>query len=833
MLTYDINTRERISTSTALEPYDWSISEDKFEIRFVVDADTGVIDGDRIILSDDTKGERRTFTAHVSVVRRQGYIMYPNEYQLHEDDDGRRTIVFSDGVEMVAEDGNVTVNGTEYPIVDGKVTIPERTWVEDGKMVVDGDTIDIDTDLVPDKDGKHHPQTIGHEGVEYEWFGYEPSEWKYVSKVTLKSNGFETIRTDGASCGKLIPYIIFGGEVKRISVETEKDETGQNVKVYYIEDGHARCELERETEFGNERVSIDGEPYGIEYELASTKHGQIVLIYTDGFNNVKTGDEITVSITDDGTYRSEVVSDETGDHTIWYANRYDKEEGTWDFVAIGDKEYEIVYDDNDKESFTIDLNGSECRFRIEGADKAVRLNISATEFLDETHYGLTEYDIMRYDYFVIDGERRKVTTDERPINGEIHKVNYVDVPNNGSYRLIVSNIYDPNILKCDILSEGLDETEYEDECEVAAGRINDGTIIVKRFDRLFDGKGSEESGDDVVYETPFETIDAMKVNDYMNVSIPLSVDFAENLFIEDLVCNQYKDRVVAERMNGIVDVEKDIYYPVTSEGEYADEITIRTHFRERDKEWNVLELGSWNQYDEEHMGKSDLLCFLGFKNTDVYYQKSKLAKSFIRISVFDGTDPSTQTLMYMGTAFIDEKALYKKMMDSEGSGKRFHPYYNTGTTYDSSTVSSECADTDAYRLDSTIRIDDRDETDTSSEGFYWYIFRERGLMVEEQTLYARFDFCHAGKGIAIPLVPMPSDETGTSYINTQEDYDAFALGYRLEDVYDNMYIPVTARYDFDKKRYVYSFPEYMESKNEDGNNSYELNMFELKIMDES
>lgn len=58
--------------------------------------------------------------------------------------------------------------------------------------------------------------------------------------------------------------------------------------------------------------------------------------------------------------------------------------------------------------------------------------------------------------------------------------------------------------------------------------------------------------------------------------------------------------------------------------------------------------------------QSDLLSYLGFTNDDVKYQKSKLKKSFIRISFYDSDNVGNQNLLHTSTIFLDSGNLFAK-----------------------------------------------------------------------------------------------------------------------------------------------------------------------------
>ena len=84
--------------------------------------------------------------------------------------------------------------------------------------------------------------------------------------------------------------------------------------------------------------------------------------------------------------------------------------------------------------------------------------------------------------------------------------------------------------------------------------------------------------------------------------------------------------------------------------------------------------------------QSDLLSYLGFNNNDVKYQKSKLKKSFLRISFYDSDNVANQNLLHTSTIFIDSGELfakYIKNIDTEEEYKTNATVKNikTGKTY--------------------------------------------------------------------------------------------------------------------------------------------------------
>lgn len=256
------------------------------------------------------------------------------------------------------------------------------------------------------------------------------------------------------------------------------------------------------------------------------------------------------------------------------------------------------------------------------------------------------------------------------------------------------------------------------------------------------------------------------------VKIPISQKFENDLFHNDMIQKNFVDKAVANAINPIIDMEKDVYTPAIQKevgeqvnAEYDDcfKIIFNLHFLEhrdtmkngqkekwvcdKNSYWNgtrVLEkeyvvdeyetdekykkenkkvidlkgrvynydilngdISKVNKYDyfsyygvkpEEPSARtddkfdnpnkkesndynienykeykklrdervklteyqSDLLSYLGFTNDDVKYQKSKLKKSFLRISFYDSDNIGNQNLLHTATIFLDSGDLFAK-----------------------------------------------------------------------------------------------------------------------------------------------------------------------------
>ncbi len=287
---------------------------------------------------------------------------------------------------------------------------------------------------------------------------------------------------------------------------------------------------------------------------------------------------------------------------------------------------------------------------------------------------------------------------------------------------------------------------------------------------------------------------------------------------------------------------------------------------------------------------SDLMGLLYFDNDDVFYQKDNIAKSFLRFSYYDSPDPNTQSLLCTSTVFMDEHAMYKKYIDNsrrnvndygivqetqyerDENGNMIFPKKEienqTGRFINRISVDSECLEgghkrgrqpytrgdididaleSDEKRISSRFIIKNKYATNTSSEGFYAYIFREYSENLRPKPIYMKVEFNHAGIGRTIPfIIPMKWTEPTTASDNevypigrlrlfdTEDRNDLTELkeGYPLSYIYAQTYIPLYAVYDFKSKKYAYIFDTRYIDMDSDSNR-VRLNMFEMKIRDEN
>lgn len=405
------------------------------------------------------------------------------------------------------------------------------------------------------------------------------------------------------------------------------------------------------------------------------------------------------------------------------------------------------------------------------------------------------------------------------------------------------------------------------------------------------------------------SIELYKDNSYISLSIPLSNDASTDYLTDDLRQSEFIDVEREKAINRIIDMEKDVYVPkmiksiskideedVNSDYDWANakfvdlkEIRINLHFRTRDMTtWKVNEeynledsmsgLCGWfitdyepyksilETYVEDDDGThkesvmslddmSDLVGLMGFSNYDIYYKKSNVSKSFIRLSFYDSIDKQTQSLLCTSTVYMNSSKLLKKYISNMRNGKFVNVDDDSELTSSyTSTVMSESGDSQTFftpdvhvfinedaearsRLSSRFVIDNKHISDKSSEGFYLYMFKEYSDNLHPKPIYLKVDFNHAGIGQTIPfMVPMKwsvkafgSNEyepTDRLLIYKEEDRKMLYSGYTLDFINQELYIPLLAVYDYTSKEYSYVIDKRY-AKESDG--IVTIDMFEIKI----
>ena len=340
------------------------------------------------------------------------------------------------------------------------------------------------------------------------------------------------------------------------------------------------------------------------------------------------------------------------------------------------------------------------------------------------------------------------------------------------------------------------------------------------------------------------------------------------LMQEDALNVDYVNRERAKLINPIVEMEKDIYHPVVKNGNSVEDvqrIVINPHFRQhRGEDWLAAPDSLWNGVTTEDMSfedsffsyktkenQADLLTYLNFTDSDVKYQKSKIKKSFLRLMYFDSPDPTNQNMIGYSTIFMDAGRFFTKtiknmesmpyqytnvdgelMQDLVGIKVNREPYGD---------LTKNESEIEQYRLSSQFTVEDRYNSEGSSEGFYVYLWKDIDNYAPSD-LYLKIEFNHAGYGRTIPLMmpywlenekdPNSDSEHGKKSIKTFNEIleDWRYGGYSLRKYNEYSYIHLKYQYDKKQKQHIYYLdPDVYGNINLSENGDLILNLYEAKI----
>ena len=672
----------------------------------------------------------------------------------------------------------------------------------------------------------------------------------------------------------------------------------------------------------NAYITLEGANLNVENLLQNSNHGDEIGIYlTHEATNISIGDIVTL---EDGSYEEFVgeIYEMSGETFALYDNKkYRVKERLCDKVLINEHEYPIDYINGieDGKDALVDIMGEMVPMMISG-DTLERYGLIVSG--DSDVAVSASYPIQRHDGVEINGEKYEVISSK-----ESGVTSCVIIGERNTYEFSIIAIEGSSLLIC---TPNFSIYEFDDDfrdryifsiCDYFV--THQYTTLMYVDDRAFgnrpitddigfvNGNPNPTSSND--YYNLFEHLILYVDTAHIHIPIKLDMEVANNIRQDDIVERDFYEAEKKKAINDIVDMEKDVYIPkymtssysgMNTEFEPVTQIEVNLHFRTRNMDnwkvydgyndvstsgvsdnWFVTDYFPYKQLMEDAdegeinarilQNTSDLMGLLYFTNDDIYYQRDKVGKSFLRFSYYDSTDPQTQSLLATSCVFVDEHKLYKAFIDNSRSrvynyGAIVAPPEDTSgasevkvsvmtefigkydkerRTYDVDDIDMAMLSADTRRISSRLIINNKYETDTSSEGFYLYIFKEYSENLHPKPIYMKVEFNHAGVGRTIPfIIPMHWKTEEEYYHNNnvnimspdhalqladEDDLNELRYGYPLSQVYAQTYIPLYAVYDFENKQYAYVFDERYVTPPRDNDGKIVLNLFELKIANEA
>ena len=343
---------------------------------------------------------------------------------------------------------------------------------------------------------------------------------------------------------------------------------------------------------------------------------------------------------------------------------------------------------------------------------------------------------------------------------------------------------------------------------------------------------------------------------YISVGVPLQADFAVDGEQNRLMKEQFFEKIKADVLPKTTDMEKSIVYPAIKKGdgtfELAEEIEINLHFRKRtlgetyevtdgwltnDKyEWNTkgYDLVSRARRDiESYDSWSDLVGYLGFTDDDIYYQKTKVKKSFLRLMYYDSKEVLNKNMIGYSTAFLDSGKLFSKfllMKNNEILARKImdtEQRDNEMVMFEPDLVGPEYHN---LRLSTRITLKDKFHNDASSDGFYLYMFRQDLPSKMPMDLYLRAEFNNAKYGKTVNLM-LPTDDDKPIVFSNSKFPKSFTIknegktNFNFDAYNDSLFVHLQCRYDEELDKYIYYFPWV----SNDDSRKITLNFFEPRL----
>lgn len=640
--------------------------------------------------------------------------------------------------------------------------------------------------------------------------------------------------------------------------------------------------------------------------VQSVPYGGKLILFVEDSEAIVPNDVIQAKPWGGDVYDLKIQTDPEGRFVIYGGVRYNVEDNICDTVNVEGTDYVLYYTNPEKTSAVIQILGEEIQLSVSGST-ATRVQKRLETVVDEGsdpdvlyQDQLYKYEVTQVSGVIIDGDRYPVITQimsvpcGRTESGSAvygdKEYQIVRIEKKEVFNFVVTDVFGGNMVVCEpILTNcyhlGVNEIKSIKQSICTTVNSNSENFLFELVDDIF-GVGR------IDYKTPFEILKGntkgitiansdqiikfkqfmalFKVADYTVIPLAIGQGVALNLFQDNNLNYLFEP-------NPIVDMERDVYSPRALSGDTdVYEIQFNLHFRTRQlPEWTVNEdnegengwfatdmtqyqSGSADFYNNLQ-SHGDLLGFVNFSNGDVYYQKKKIAKSFLRISVYNEPNPNTQVLLHTSTMFLDEHMLFgrytKGLVNQEYRMVSNNPPERFTTSIP--TVLGEPLNTNWNRLDEIYSFDDnvrlectfkalnKYESDTTSEGFYMYIFREYCKNLHDTVVYMKVEFNHAGVGRTIPFyLPMkPKEEQQPEWTQEQRMASAYCLsneddreemlkGIPMQDYNLYSYIPVHLRFNEKTNQFMYYFAgPYAEAIEHE--HKLTFNLFEIKFRDES
>ena len=527
----------------------------------------------------------------------------------------------------------------------------------------------------------------------------------------------------------------------------------------------------------------------------------------------------------------------------------------------------IIFDYTDKENKTLLLNFKNNHYFSFGdiCDISINLTDNGESIIKEIRCDFVDEKTLKWVFDITDENQSEV-------------LNYLFT--GGVYYQVGA---DETVIEYSVLESLPDPVLFTSPnyVKIAQNALNANSgVVYRKSVGTFDKIGEIFLRDNFLF-TDLDNVTILANSPSFTINIPLQQNFDTKTYRDVLLKEKITSDITKEIITEGNSVEKDIYYPALID-EYGKTFLVKRikfnlHFRKRDltngwsspddeEFWNgtddsdpihpQISLSAYNDQMTNTISqfvdnRSDLLTKIGFTNNDVKFQKSRLKKSFLRVSYFSSTNPATQLLIGYSTIFVDTGKLLSKFIKHSHSKNYYEPLPDNQHSqadiqsgfpisvdkepYDISGITND-NDFEDLRLSTQFVVSNRFSTSSSSEGFYIYLYKDYSSELPKD-LYMRVEFNHAGYGKKVPFF-MPSyinfvdQHTGIkTYQQILDDWQTQNSGYGFDFYNAYSYIHLKYKYDFSTKKHIYYIDDeyYGTDVLYNGKNEITINLYEPKV----
>lgn len=862
MLKTSIDLNNSINNYAATYFNDMTLGEDMSYISGYMESNNALLFSRSNYLVDEKHNKNRQVSTYVKEFTCKGYIIKDTEYAVATDKVYGDYILYK-GTRHYSNNGKIyivgglqqnkdtTIYNVAYDIIDNgnysSVTIPDIIYIEEDHVSINGQDYYIDFAPHVNEDGEVNPIEVDlGNGVKCPVILFGENDVRTMARVMISATTGISLSLQDAQFAYEYKCITYKGK----PYEVHETPNGLYVSIPYGSSG----EIVVSGDVSSTCFEIDGLccPINKEWRTTTTPKDDLFLMFNDEDVEFKVGDEVLVNSNEATGTRYFILEEDTVEDIF--------PEGLtpYDTVEINGMEYDVDKLNEGNPYFGVAyINNEPNLFQVyEGY--ALRCDSEGQLF---PYSSVTTH---QYYYAMMEGKRYKVEKMEEMSGVMACYINDIE-----RYTYIVDDVIGPSVVRCK-------PTAYYKAVANMSVVTNKNSMSYSLFYPLFDMEfvDKENKYPDGTM-VPNESLSLYVNEGFYTIPIGLTNAISIRPQMEDTIERKKTLEIASDAINDITDLERDIYYPAcVNDGKITlvRHLVFDLHFRSRNLEdWSVVkdnningpqEGSNWNISDNyffkpsirqkaitninPYYQPSDLLCYLGFSDIDVMQNKKSLSNSYLRLSFYDSKDAENQLLVYSSKIYMDGNAAYKKYIDFSASAIRLdgsYKFMDILAEKDDGIYNAGCTNEpmdggkfsykENMRLDSRISVSDKFETKTSSDGFYLYVYKDYSEGLKNNKLYMRVQFVNAKYGkVCNMYIPHDAEGNAIDLSTSQTNHKKLTRGMKLSEIMDNLYIPLTGKYDYDNKRYIYYFPNQLVYFDEEAQTLH-FNLYETKAADES